>query len=131
VRKDIDIPEVTDVHIAIVREWNTEYEWFDWYAYVINERKLPLEMVMVVSKGSDGQRKTATMRHAFPVVGSRDSQKVELIQAEVLEFDNQFDLSFFCEGKLYDKSFRFPKGSVSEKTIGKLPLLESKGTMAN
>jgi len=68
VKKDIEIPVVKDVYLAIVHEWNDEFLSKDWNAYVINDKKVKLEMVLVVSKGFDGDRKTSTMRHAIGIV---------------------------------------------------------------
>ena len=40
-RKDIVIPEVKDVHVAVVREFNEVYNTNDWVAYLINNKELP------------------------------------------------------------------------------------------
>ena len=64
-KKDIEIPVAKDVHVAIIREWNDEFLSKDWNAYIINDRSDTIEMVIVVSKGFDEDRKTSTMRHGI------------------------------------------------------------------
>ncbi|WP_268224570.1 hypothetical protein [Sinomicrobium oceani] len=129
-RKDIEIPVVKDVYIAMVREWNEEFLSQDWNAYIINNRKTPIEMVMVVSKGFDNAIRTSVMRHGIGVVGARDYAKVELVQEDVLKLHNEFSVTFFAEGKLYDKKYCFPKYSITEDALRDIPVMEARGILA-
>ncbi|SFW43205.1 hypothetical protein SAMN02927921_01650 [Sinomicrobium oceani] len=129
-RKDIEIPVVKDVYIAMVREWNEEFLSQDWNAYIINNRKTPIEMVMVVSKGFDNAIRTSVMRHGIGVVGARDYAKVELVQEDVLKLHNEFSVTFFAEGKLYDKKYCFPKYSIKEDALRDIPVMEARGILA-
>jgi len=61
-KKDILIPEVKEVYIAVVREYNDDYKVFDWNAYIINDKPVALEMVIIVTKGYSEDKKTATFR---------------------------------------------------------------------
>jgi len=45
-KKDIEIPIAKDVYVAIVHEWNKEFLSKDWNAYIINNRKTPIEMAL-------------------------------------------------------------------------------------
>lgn len=129
-KKDIRIPKVKDVHIAVIKEWAADFSSQDWMVYLINDSREPLESVMILSRGKheDG-RKTATFRHAYKVVGAKSSMKVELIMEEVFGFENEFILTYFKEGKLYDKVFTAPPYSISEKNITELPVMEFKGIL--
>ena len=49
-RKDITIPEVKEVYIAAVLEFNKKFNTTDWNAYIINNNKVPLETVIIVSQ---------------------------------------------------------------------------------
>ncbi len=128
-RKDITIPEVKDVHIAIVQEYNPEFEWNDWNAYIINEWLDAIETVIVVSSGSNAEKKTSTMRHVIQHMPARSFAKVELLQEEVLQFTNEFRVSFFAEGQLFDKKFVFQENSVSPQNIRKIPVMDLKGVL--
>ena len=52
-KKDIQIPVVTDVFMAIVKEYNADFKCDDWNAYIINNKSVDLEMVLIVSKGDE------------------------------------------------------------------------------
>ncbi len=36
-KKDIAIPVVKDVYIAVVKEWNEDFTANDWIVYIIND----------------------------------------------------------------------------------------------
>jgi len=52
-KKDIEIPVVENVYVAVVKEWNEEFLARDWNSYIINDRDTAIEMVLVVTKGYD------------------------------------------------------------------------------
>ncbi|MFD0863304.1 hypothetical protein ACFQ1M_13910 [Sungkyunkwania multivorans] len=128
-RKDIEIPEVKDVYVAIVQEYNPEFEWNDWNAYIINDRKDPIEMVLIVSSGFNDDKITSTMRHSIKMMPAKSYAKIELMQEEVLKLTNEFRVSFFADKKMYDKKYVFEKNTISPETIGPLPIIEFKGAL--
>lgn len=129
VKKDIDIPEVTDVYVAAVREVHEEYKSLDWNAYLINDRKETLEGVLIVSKGYDGEKATSTMRHSIAQLPPQSYAKVEFLQEDVLQLNNEFSVSFFSEGKMFHKKFLFRKNSINEKALQDLPVMQKKGVL--
>ena len=50
-KKDITIPEVKDVYVAVVQEQHLEYKTLDWNAYIINNSDKDLDTVLIVSQG--------------------------------------------------------------------------------
>jgi len=130
VKKDIEIPLVKDVHVAIAHEWNKEFLSKDWNAYIINKGSTPIEMVLVVSKGFDGEKKPSLMRHAIAVVSPNSFEKIEVVQEDVLALNNEFFVTYYIGKTLYEKRFLFKKGSVSEATLTPIPLLGQDGVMA-
>jgi hypothetical protein len=130
VKKDIEIPIAKDVYVAIVLEWNDEFLARDWNAYVLNDRNSQIDMVLIVSKGFDGDKKTTTMRHAIGVVGSKSFEKIELLQEDVLALDNEFFVTYYADGKLYEKRFVFKKNTVTENNLTPIPLIEKEGVLA-
>lgn len=129
-KKDIEIPVVKDVYLAIIHEWNDEFLSKDWNAYIINDKKVKLDMVLVVSKGFDGDRKTSTMRHAIGIVEPKSFEKIEVVQEDVLTLNNEFFVTFYADDKLYEKRFIFEKGSVVENKLKSIPLIEKEGVLA-
>lgn len=129
-KKDIEIPIAKDVYVAIIHEWNEEFLSKDWNAYVLNDRTSPIEMVLVVSKGFDGEKKTSLMRHAIGVVGAKSFEKIEVVQEEVLQLNNEFFVTYYADNKLYEKRFEFSKGSVTVPNLTTIPLVEKDGVLA-
>lgn len=126
-KKDIKIPQVIDVYMAIVHEYNEAFKCFDWNAYLINQQENDLEMVFIVSKGFDEQKITATMRKKIEQLPAKSYAKIEMIQEEVLKLTNEFHVTFFSNNKLFDKTYSFKKNTISEKTVRMIPFLNKKG----
>jgi hypothetical protein len=129
-RKDIEIPEVKDIHIAAVKEWDEAFLNQSWNVYLINNSNLTMEVTIVVSRGSKGDKKTATLRHGLGIIAPKTFRKVEFIAEEVLPFKNEFLLTFFANGKLYDRTFVFEPYSIKDENLKAIPLLESEGVLA-
>ncbi|MFD2586659.1 hypothetical protein ACFSQJ_06935 [Croceitalea marina] len=129
-KKDIEIPVAKDVYVAIVHEWNKEFLSKDWNAYIINNRKTPIEMAIVVSKGYDGDKKTSTMRYAFGLVKAKGYEKIEMVTEDVLGLTNEFYVTYYADNKLYEKRFVFKKGAVTVNNLVNIPLLEMEGIFA-
>ena len=130
-KKDILIPEVTDVFMAIVKEYNKDFDCDDWNAYIINNKQVPLEMCLIVSKGDEEttQLKTSILRKKIDLLPAKSYAKVEYINPAVLRLNNSFELSFFEGNKMYDKTYTFKKGSVKEGALRMIPLLKKEGVM--
>lgn len=129
-KKDIIIPEVKDIHIAVVKEWDEDFSSNGWNIYLINNTREPLESVMVMSRGKhrDG-RKTTTFRHAFPVVAAKSFVKVELIMENVFPFFNEFILTYFSGPILYDKTYMAEPYRIKESNFEPLPLMDMDGVL--
>lgn len=129
-KKDIEIPVAKDVYVALVHEWNEDFLSKDWNAYILNNRTTPIEMAIIVSKGYDGERKTSVMRHALGVVGAKSFEKIEVVQEDVLDLNNEFFVTYYADNKLYEKRFLFEKGSVNENNLVTIPLIDKEGIFA-
>ena len=129
-KKDIHIPEVKGVEIAVVLEYNDVYKTNDWNVYILNENLIPLEMVVIVSKGFDEKKETSVMRKKLNVLPAKSYAKVEFIQPELFKLHNQFHVSFFLENKLFDKTFLFSKNTIKESELRNISLLNKKGIIA-
>lgn len=130
-KKDIEIPEVEGVFIAAVLEDNPEFRSRDWNAYIINTKPVPLEMILIVSRGYHDGKSTATMRHQIKVLPARSYAKIEYLQDEVLRLNNEFLVTFFEENKMFEKKFILPATSVKESALKEIPVMPGKGILAN
>ena len=128
-KKDIEIPVVQHVYIAIVKEWNEEFGGYDWNSYIINDQDSAIEMVLVVTKGYDTDRKTSLLRHGIGTLEAKSFAKIEMIQEELFVMNNEFSLTFFANGRLYDKKYIFRKNTINEHAFRDLPVMEQRGVL--
>lgn len=132
-KKDIIIPEVENVYIVAIKEWNEDFGENSWYAYLLNNNSEKLEMAMVVSSASgtinNEERKTGSFRHAFNEVLPESATKVELLENNVLQLDNHFMLTYFLNGKLYDKTFTFEASSITDENTTELNKINRVGVI--
>jgi energy-converting hydrogenase Eha subunit E len=126
-KKDIIIPEVENVFLAAVQEWNDDFMEKTWYVYLVNDSDFQLDAVMVVSKAFgtiDGEmKKTSLLRHAFVEIPPVSVVKIEMIEDSVLALNNEFMVTFFIENTLYDKKFIFKAHSMNEDFFEEVPIL--------
>ncbi|WP_111707100.1 hypothetical protein [Lutibacter citreus] len=130
-KKDIEIPQVSDVFMAVVKEYNKEFQCEDWNAYIINNKNVALEMVLIVSKGYDEDKliETAVLRHKIDKLPANSYAKVELMQDEVLKLTNFFNVTFFEASSMFDKKYVFEKNSIKEGNLRMIPLLNKRGVI--
>ena len=126
-KKDIIMPAVENVFMAVVQEWSDEFMEKVWYAYLVNDSDFQLDGVMVVSKAFgtiDGEmKKTSLLRHAFAEIPEVSVAKIELIEKSVLALNNEFMVTFFIGNTLYDKKFIFKANSIQETNQEEVPIL--------
>lgn len=124
--------EVRDIVIAVVLE-EASAEEKTWKVYLVNLKDEALETVMISSKGygvKDGKEvKTSVLRHAFPRVEAREYALVEMIDEQVFGLNNEFWLSYYQQGTLYDKKFIFLPESIVEENMVRVPLLNKPGVI--
>ena len=129
-KKDIEIPIAKDVHVAIVHEWNDEFLSKEWNTYILNNRTTQIDMVLIVSKGYEGETKTSTMRHAIGVVEAKSFAKIEMLQEELFALNNEFFVTYYADNKIYERRFLFEKNSINENVLSTIPLIEKDGLFA-
>lgn len=133
-KADIVIPKVENVHIVAIQEWSDDFQENCWYAYLLNATKEPLEIAMIVSRAYgliDGEmRNTMSLRHAFAKVEPESAVRIEFLENNLLQLNNEFMLSYFIGNKMFDKKFIFTTNSINEKGQSDLPVIKKRGVMA-
>lgn len=133
-KKDIVIPEVKDVYMAAIPEWNDDFMERVWNVYLINDGTEPLSNVMVVSKAFgtiEGEmRKTSMLRHGFVEVAADTAVKVEMIETSVLALNNEFMVTFFVGNTLYDRKYIFRANSLTDDALRDVPVIGKPGALA-
>src|SRR3546814_4922485 len=118
--KHLPINEVKDIVMAVVLE-EASAEEKNWRVYLVNLKEEAIETVMISSKGygvKDGKEvRTSVLRHAFPRIDAREYALVELIDEGVFGLNNEYWLSYYQQGTIYDKKFIFlPESIVEERS---------------
>ena len=128
-KKDINIPQVKDVYVAVVNEYNDIYKTNDWNAYIINDKNVDLDMILIVSKGYNQDKETSLMRHKLEILPKKSYAKIELMQEDILALNNEFKVTFFEDNKMFDKTYLFRKNTINENALQPIPLMEAKGVL--
>lgn len=129
-----DLPEniVEDVAVAIVLESENPLEKI-WNVYLINEKEVALTNVLVSSKGygeKDGREvKTTTLRHFLGDVGQQSSTKIEAIDTAVFGLTNEYWVSYYIDGHIFDKKYIFLPESIVDDNLIKIPFVDKPGVM--
>tara|TARA_B110000902_G_C14035910_1_gene485902 strand:- start:296 stop:691 length:396 start_codon:yes stop_codon:yes gene_type:complete len=130
VKKDIEIPEVTDVKIAVVYEYNDLYKTDDWNVYIINNKKVALEMMVIVSQGFSETKTTSLIRKKLDVLPANSFAKIEFIQPELFVLNNRYQVTFFEGNTLYEKTFLFKENTIKEDALRMIDEIKKHGILA-
>ncbi|WP_370477560.1 hypothetical protein [Tamlana flava] len=128
-KKDIEIPKVEDLYVAVVNEYNEVYKTQDWNAYIINDKDVDLEMVLIVTSGYSETKKTATFRKKIDVLPKKSFAKIELMVEELFALNNSFKVSFFEGNQMFDKTYLFRKNTINLRALQPVPLMDVKGVL--
>ncbi|MFT6715403.1 MAG: hypothetical protein ACJA0Q_000030 [Saprospiraceae bacterium] len=132
-KKDIILPKVNNVHVAVVKEKNDEGE-FIWNVYLINKQDFTLENVLVSSSGyrtdSKGNKQnSSTLRHFLENVPAHSAKKIEPIMEDVFRLNNEYFVTYFSSEGMAEKQFVFVPDSILEKNFIEIPFTGEQGVM--
>ncbi|MFQ3180796.1 MAG: hypothetical protein ACI9Z4_000382 [Polaribacter sp.] len=130
-KKDIQIPEVTNVEIAVVYEYNAIYKTDDWNVYIINNKNVDLEMIVIVTQGFSDTKITSLFRKKIDILPANSFAKIELIQPELFTLNNRFQVTFFEGNTLFEKTYLFKENTIKEGALRMLPELQKRGILAS
>ena len=128
-KKDIHIPKVEDVYIAVVNEYNDVYKTQDWNAYIINDKNVDLDMILIVTSGYSENKTTSVFRKKLDTLPKKSYAKIELMQEELFALNNTFKVSFFEGNTMFDKTYTFRKNTINLKALQSVPLMDVKGVL--
>ena len=128
-KKDIEIPEVEGVYIAVVNEYNDIYKTQDWNAYIINDKDVDLDMVIIVTGGYSENKTTSVLRKKLDKLPKKSYAKIELMQEGLFALNNTFKVSFFEGNTMHDKTYLFRKNTINIKALQPIPLMNVKGVL--
>lgn len=129
-----DLPEniVEDLAMAVVL-LNSTPEVKNWTVYLINLKNELITNVLISSKGygeKDGRMvKTSVLRHFLGDIEANSFKGVEAIDTEVFGLTNEYWLSYYINGTIYDKKFIFLPESIVDENLIRIPLINKPGVM--
>ncbi|MGF1564803.1 MAG: hypothetical protein ACFCUH_05495 [Flavobacteriales bacterium] len=130
--KDIDVPKVDQVAVAITREVNLLNEE-EYNAWLINFKGDALENVLIRSSGygvHEGNKyETTELRRFYDRIEPNAAIKIEPVLAEALHLSNQYWVSFYDGKVLYDRKYVFVPGSIDPSNYITVPFVDLEGVM--
>ncbi|MET4083393.1 hypothetical protein ABIB40_003364 [Pedobacter sp. UYP30] len=129
-----DLPEnkVEEIAVAVVLMGETP-EVKNWSVYLINLKNIDISNVLISSKGyGDKNGKpvtTSVLRHFLGDMKSQSFGAIEAIDTEVFGLTNEYWLSYYIDGTIYDKKFIFLPESIVDENLIKIPLVNKPGVM--
>ena len=128
-KKDIEIPSVEGVSVAVVKELNEEKTHEVYNVYILNLKEVELTNVMVSSKGyginslTEERINTSVLRHFLGTIGAKSVAKIEPIVEEVFGINNEYWVSFFDGDRMFDKKYIFLAETIIESNMITVPLM--------
>ncbi|RFP66274.1 hypothetical protein D0N36_04450 [Hymenobacter lapidiphilus] len=134
-KKDIAFRPVEGVSVAIVPDElaaTATDQQMGWQVYLLNDNDQPLQNVIVSSHGygTDAQGetiRTSTLRHSLPEVPPLAAAPIEAIDPAVFQLHNQYWVSYYIHGQVFDKKFVFAPGSIAPEHLTPIFLLDQPG----
>ena len=126
-KKDIDFSPVKDVHVAVGKTHD------GWKVFLINRNQAKLENVMVTSRGygkkENEKQETSILRHMIPYLDPNEHALIEPIDESVFHLNNEYWVSYFIDGQVFDKKFIFVPDSIIEENLIFIEEIEMKGIL--
>ena len=133
-REELKGPKVKNVAVAIAERLDENKNKIH-YVYLINLRDDIMEGIIVTSKGygvnvGTGEKvQTSMLRHSLEVLLPNEAAKLEPIMEDVFGLANEYWVSFYVDGKMYDKKFIFLPETISSANMKEIPVLGMRGVM--
>mgnify|MGYP007071987542 FL=1 len=130
-KKDIHIPKVEGIGVAIVKDTDKGDEI--WNVYLINYKKEPINNVLISSKGygtlDEKKVNTSTLRHFFDSIERESHQLIEPISQEVFGLSNEYFVTFYIDNIIYDKKFVFVPDTIKDEHFTKVRIIQKEGVL--
>lgn len=126
-KKDIKFPQIENVFVTVAKGDG------QWQVYLLNRTGRQLDTVMVTSKGygsKDGtEQRTSVLRHVIPKIEPGEYALIEPIDEQVFHLNNEYWVSFFISGQLYDKKYIFVPETIISENLSYIDELSMEGVL--
>jgi hypothetical protein len=128
--RDINIPEVKNVTLAVARENSSDSQW---KVYLLNNNDTAIENTLVSSKGygsKDGeQQRTSVLRHFLDSVPPHSAALIEPIDPAVFHLNNEYWVSYYIGREIFDKRFVFVPDAIRDENVTFIKELNMQGVL--
>jgi len=133
-KQDIAFDPVEGVSVAIVPDSDAVPGAAGaptWTVYLLNDNDVALENVLIAAEGYGTQPtgeavRTSTLRYRFEEVAPHSATPVELIDPAVFHLTNQYWVSYYLDGRIFDKKFLFVPDAIVPANLSPLALLDGR-----
>ena len=130
--KDIIEPAFDGVGVAVIHEEGEENEMV-WNVYLINFNNALIDGVLISSKGygtiNNEEVKTSALRHMLHEIDALDYGKIEPLHEDLFTINNEYWVSFYLDGKIYDRKFVFVENSIDKNRLAHINVIDKKGIL--
>lgn len=130
--KDIKIPEVKNVTLAVARKKDIAAQ-DEWHVYLINNNEFDIENTLVASTGygvkNGEEQRTSILRHILKTIPAKSVSLIESIDPTVFHLNNEYWVSYYIGNQIFDKRFVFVPDSIREEHISFIKELEMEGVL--
>lgn len=132
-KQDISFEPVAGVSVAVVPDQPEPAPGgaATWTVYLLNNNDFGLDNVLISADGYGTQPtgeavRTSTLRYHFASVAPHSALPVELIDPAVFHLTNQYWVSYYAGGQIFDKKFLFVPDSIVATNLSRLDLLDGR-----
>lgn len=130
--KDIIEPAFDGVGVAVIHEEGEENEMV-WNVYLINFNNALIDGVLISSKGygsiNNEEVKTSVLRHMLHEIDALDYGKIEPLHEDLFTLNNEYWVSFYLDGKIYDRKFVFVENTIDKNRLAHINVIDKKGIL--
>ena len=131
-KKDIKNPVVNNVTVAVIKKTN-ELNVDEWSVYLINQNNFNIENTLVASTGYGGTtseiQKTSILRHFLETVNANSAKLIEPINEDIFHLNNEYWVSYYIDGTLFDKKFIFLPDSIKDENLPYITEFDTQGLL--
>jgi hypothetical protein len=130
--KDIKLENNANVGVAIVKELNDDLEVV-WNVFVVNLGDEKVVNIFTTCKGygtiNGEQKETSVMRYFLDDIDPQTAIKVEPINPDLFQLNNEYFVVFYQDGNMVDKKLTFAANTINDDNLVQVPVLDCLGIL--
>ena len=128
-KKDIEIPKPEGLFLVTVRVFHEELGEYVWDVFLLNAGRNTMETIMIVLRGYTADKKTSVMRRRLEELTPGSFARLEFLREELLDFQNEYLVTWFEGNVMYEKNFLLGPGEIREDQLSFIEQIGSEGIL--